>query len=123
MWYCAHILVSVRYREGNQDTIPLWENILLIQANSSDQAFREAERLAEEKYGIDDPLICDGRAAYYQVEGVRKIIRIEVPDVTSVPSGTEVTYLQIEVDTEQELELVKNGLTVKVIFDDHKVER
>jgi hypothetical protein len=45
-WYAAHIVMRVKLKAGRQERFPVWENIILIQAGSEDEAFARAEQRA-----------------------------------------------------------------------------
>ena len=52
-WYAAHLVLYVKYKEHSQDHFPFWENIVLIQADTDDEAFAKAERRGREDEGDD----------------------------------------------------------------------
>jgi hypothetical protein len=135
-WYAAHIISYVKFKDGVQDKFPLWENVVLIEADSEDVAFIEAEHIGKSEYDdSEDPdengdMTWDGRPAFWVYAGVRKLtvchttssIAAEDGIDESVPGftpghGTEVSYSAMEVSTEQELEKLVNGEPVTVLYE------
>lgn len=49
-WYAAHVIEYIKLREGQQDSFPVTENILLIEAPSYEAAYQEALRIGKEEY-------------------------------------------------------------------------
>ncbi|MSU80681.1 MAG: DUF4288 domain-containing protein [Gemmataceae bacterium] len=43
-WYAAHILMYVKRKKPAAGPISVWENIVLIKADSEEEAFAKAER-------------------------------------------------------------------------------
>ena len=41
-WFAAHIILWVKYTEHEQKTFPLWENVVLIKAQSQKEALTKA---------------------------------------------------------------------------------
>jgi hypothetical protein len=54
IWFAAHLLMYVEWKDGPQDGYPLWENIILIRAGSEEEAFAKAERRDREDEGDDE---------------------------------------------------------------------
>ena len=48
-WYAASIIMLVKFKDGNQDKYPVWENVILIKASSDDEAIKKAEKEGREK--------------------------------------------------------------------------
>lgn len=50
-WYAASIIMLVKFKDGNQDKYPVWENVVLIKASSGDEALELAEKRGREEEG------------------------------------------------------------------------
>lgn len=119
-WYAAHIVLSVR-TASTTGPIPLWENVVAISADEPDEAFRMAEELArlECQSNNADGLTHDGLECTLVFEGVRKLIEVPTDDACSpIESGTELTYLTLEVNSEEDLAKMMERACVDVRFDD-----
>lgn len=134
-WYAAHLIQYFRLKEGIQTTFPVWENVVLINAQSVDEAFKEAERIGREEYGPieTEDLRLDDQPAISVFGGVRVLVEcqetiatwdeaglIEGESDNQVGHGTEVTYLEFEVDGEDALQRLIAGGTVNVTYLDSK---
>jgi hypothetical protein len=118
-WYAAHAVLSVVFKDGNQDHIPIWENIYLVQADSSDAAFDAAEACARQfESVVDESFTWEGRSARWCFRGIRKMIACDVDENGNVSSGSEATFLQMELRGEQELHEFLNLETVTLKFDE-----
>lgn len=115
-WYAAHNVMIVQFKDGIQNKYPFWENIVLIQANSDSEAFAKAEQRAKEDEGDScGTFTWDGRPARWCFAGVRKLV--DCMEATEPPTnGTEVTYLEMEVDNAGALSKLMNGEPVMVKY-------
>jgi hypothetical protein len=102
-WYAAHIAMVFRLKEGRQTRFPVWENIVLIKAESAEEAFAKAEQRGREEADADDTLRWGGKPAVMEFAGVRKLTLCQDPDKRP-GDGTEVTYLELEIRSEKALE-------------------
>ena len=50
-WYAAHIVMYVEFEEGAQSHYPVWENIVLFNATSEQEAFDKAEKRGRDAAG------------------------------------------------------------------------
>ena len=72
--YSAHIILYVQFKTGRQRKFPVWENIVLFSAGSSDAAFAKAEAHGRaEVDDDDDSFTWGGKPARWVFAGVRKI--------------------------------------------------
>jgi hypothetical protein len=111
-WYAAHAVLYVKFKDGQQDKYPLWENILLITANSDEEALTKAVQRAKEDEGDSaETFTWEGRPAEWCFGGLRKLVRCESPD-THPTAGTEITYLELEAATQEDFEHFLNGEAV-----------
>lgn len=113
-WYAAHAIMYVRFKDGVQDKYPFWENIFLIKADSDEEAFSKAEQRAKEDEGDSyGSFTWEERAASWCFAGIRKLVYCtESPEMPN--DGTEVTYLEMEVDSESAFSKLINGEPVMV---------
>lgn len=115
-WYTAHAIMYVKFKDNNQDEYPFWENIILIEAASDEEAAAKATARAKEDEGdSEDSFTWEGRPATWSFAGIRKHITCEEP-IASPQHGTEVTYLEMEVDTQDSFEKPLNGEPVMVKY-------
>jgi Domain of unknown function (DUF4288) len=50
-WYIAHVVMAFCLTEGAQRRFPIWENMYLIKARSSEDAWTKSERVGREHEG------------------------------------------------------------------------
>lgn len=101
LWYAAHAIMYVKFADGNQDKYPIWENIILIEANSDEEALEKAQKRAKEDQSeSEDDFTWEERPASLIFAGIRKLISCNNPEEKSC-HGTEITYSQMEVDSEE----------------------
>lgn len=99
-WYAAHLDYYFKLRTGKQRSFRVWENIVLIRASDADEAYDKAEERGRQEVADDDPsLTWDGRPARMVFAGVRKVTSCTDEDKRP-GDGTEVTYLEMELDSE-----------------------
>ena len=96
-WYAAHILMYVKRKKAAAGPISVWENIVLIKADSEEEAFAKAERRGKQDAGDDDGTFrWAGQRAEWVFAGVRKLTLCE--DSEKRPGdGAELTYTEMEV--------------------------
>ena len=101
-WYAAHIILYTKFLDGVQDCYPVWENIILINADTSDAAYAIADKKGEDEaqVSVDSKYIYNGRPAAWIYAGTRKLIEcIEHFDSKERGAGgmeeygTEVTHI------------------------------
>jgi hypothetical protein len=117
-WFAAHLVLYVRFKKQPQSRFPVWENIVLFRAASEDEAFARAEHYGHAEEGDDDGSFhWDGEPACWVFVGVRKLTACVDP--TSQPGdGTELTYLEMELDSREAVERLVNGEPVSVRLQD-----
>lgn len=128
MWFAAHVIQYARFLDGAQDTYPCYENVVLIQANSSDQAMQEAMEIGRALYGPDtDSFTWNGRPAEWVFAGIRKLIECDNKDVDRTTGrepgfnpehGTEITYSAMKVDSAEALDKLVAGESVVVRYEE-----
>jgi hypothetical protein len=114
-WYVAHAIMLVRYKDGNQNNFPLWENMILLSGDESEDLFAKAAGIAQRDEGDSQgSYTCDDRPAEMVFAGIRKIIRCRTD---ALEDGTELTYSQLEVKNKEDLQKLIDGKEVAVIYE------
>jgi hypothetical protein len=106
-WFAVHTVITVQ-RVDQLGPISIYENIFLVQAANSSQAKLEGERLVKPEVDSDDDLTIDGFPAKRTFAGIRKVVNVSNPEPLDLDndrpvSGTEITYSEFEVDTEDDV--------------------
>ncbi len=115
-WYAAHAIMLVNFKDGNQAKYPFWENVILVEAPTEDEAMRLADARARLDEGDSrGTLTWEGRPACWQFAGVRKLIACEDPD-EQPSSGTEITYLEMEITNDATFTRFLSGEPVMVQY-------
>ncbi len=117
-WYSAHIIMFVECKKGIQTNFPIWENIVLIEADSADLAFEKAETRGRMGEGDSDGSFrWKDQPARWVFAGVRKLT--ECDNLHDRPGdGTEVTYNELEVDSRAAIDRLVAGDSILVRFED-----
>jgi hypothetical protein len=103
-WYAAHIIEYFKFRDGVQDSYPFFENVVLIEAESCEEAWDKALKFGQDNESDDESLTWNDRPAQLVFAGVRKVIAPssdEEPE-RSPGHGTELTYSQMVIDKEED---------------------
>ena len=115
-WYVAHIIMYVKFKDEIQDSYPIWENMILISADSDEEAMKKATNRAKEDEGD-----CKGsfkwneREASWCFGGIRKLISCE--DFNEKPtSGTELSYNEMIIEKKEDFEKLLNGDEVLIKY-------
>jgi hypothetical protein len=115
-WFAAHLVLYVKLKEHPQKRFPLWENIVLIKADSEDEALAKAEQHGREEEGDDDGSFrWGGRPATWVFAGVRKITSCQDPEKRP-NDGTEISYIEMELASQELVEQFAQGQPVSVRF-------
>lgn len=117
-WYAAHILICTKLKSEKQDKFPVWENVVLIEASSPDEAYEKAEKKGREYEGDSGGShLYENKPASEVFVGIRKII--ECVDSQNKPGdGTEVSYSRMEVADEKSLKNLSEGKPVRVLYEE-----
>ena len=117
-WYAAHVVMMVERKERGQKHFPLWENIILLQAASEQEAFALAEKHGRGEEGDDDGTFrWDGHAARWVFAGVRKITACA--DASKKPGhGAEITYVEFEASSRENVAKFVEGKPVSLKVTD-----
>jgi hypothetical protein len=117
-WYAASVIMYTKFKEGEQEKFPLYENVLLIQADSDNEAIEKARRRGLEDEGDSNGTYSyEGRPATLAFAGIRKVIKTQGSEGRPT-DGTEITYSEMEVDTKETLLRLVNGEPVVVRYEE-----
>src|SRR5207302_4882082 len=115
-WFAAHVILWVKYTEHKQKTFPLWENVILIRAQSEKEAFAKAEAHGHRMAGKGKPTFTwSGKPAMWVFGGVRKVTACDDPEERP-DDGTEITYTQMRVRSPEALKKLLEGQPVGVEY-------
>jgi hypothetical protein len=114
VWYAAHLVLYFRYkRKRPQKRFLIWENIVLVQAGSQEEAFSKAEERGREDAAADNSLRIDDEPAELVFAGVRKLVLCQDEDRRPT-DGTEVSYTEMQVSSEEAIRKLVAGHAVSV---------
>jgi len=115
-WFAAHIIMVVEFKDEAQTAFPVWENIVLIQADSEEEAFTKAERKGREGEGDEDGSFrWADKPARWVFGGVRKLTLCQ--DAEKRPEdGTEISYIQMWVGSRNALRKLIESDRVGVVL-------
>jgi hypothetical protein len=122
-WYAAHSIMYVKFEDGNQDKYPIWENIILIEASSDDEAWDKAEiRAKSDETPETSDMTWEDRPAKFVLAGVRKLVscmdkEILLDEEHGPTHGTEITYSQMELPDSDSLSKFLKGEEVFLRYD------
>jgi hypothetical protein len=120
MWFAAHVVLYFKFKDGNQDRFPAWENVYLVEATAADEAFEKASALGRAQEGDDSgSLLWGGRPATRVFGGIRKLIDVQgaAGDSEDRPAdGAEVTYSLLVVKDAKAFARLVEGKPVTVRY-------
>lgn len=115
-WFAAHAIMRVVFKDGFNDYIPIWENIYLIEVDSSDEAYQKAVAKALKSEGDSlGTFSWDDHPARWEFVGIRKIIAC---DDDPIEIGVEVTYSQFRLQGEDALRKLVAGESVEIVYEE-----
>lgn len=120
-WYVASVIMSIKRVHGAQNGIPVYENFVLIEGNSPDEALQKAILLGKQEEQCNDDMTLDNEPAKMVFEGIRKIVNISNPEHLSLDqecpvNGTELTYSEYLLDDEIQLKCLVTGKEVSIRY-------
>lgn len=117
-WYAASAIMFVKYKDGNQNRYPIWENVHLIEASTPEEAEEKAIRRAKEDEGDGSGSFkWEERPATWVFAGLRKLLSVSHPDSDENElDGAEITFSEFEAATEADLNSLVSGDDVKVLY-------
>jgi uncharacterized protein DUF4288 len=115
-WFAAHTVMDVRFKDGRQDSYPVWENVLLIEATDGDDAYANAVARAQTDEGDSQgSMTWDSRPAEWVLAGIRKVISV-THHATGLGSGDEITYSEFLIQHRADLDRFVNGEQISVCY-------
>ncbi len=125
-WYTVSLIRSIKLKDGRQKIYPIYENYVLIEADTVEDAFEKADLIGEKVSNIDARLILNNKPAKMMYMGLRKLIEIHDPlsisdelHMSRPEHGTEVSYSYMEVDSEDKLKRLAKGESVVITYIDY----
>ncbi len=120
-WYTANILIALKAEGRKQTKYPVYENVVLIEAASVEDAYRKAEKIGREEEAIDDALTLYSAPAKRIFAGIRKVITVQNPFPNHPTDdrpcdGTEITYSLLELDSEEAIAKLAKGEATPVVY-------
>jgi hypothetical protein len=120
MKYAAHLIMAVKFDDAPQDRYPVYENVVLVEAETDERALEVATEIGRREEQEGSPFRWDGRPARWSFAGVRKLIECQTPgsDDEELRPGTEVTYSQLVLGSEEDLRKLVDGEPVNVLYEE-----
>lgn len=117
-WFAAHAIIYFKIKDNPQDVFTVWENVYLIQAESSELALSEALRLGTRDEGDDDnSLTVDDQPAIRVFAGIRKVVSVSHIEIDGqLTNGDEITYSEFQVENEEDAKKLANDEEVFVRY-------
>lgn len=112
-WYAAHAIMYFRDGTEDQDVFKVWENILLIEAASREEAFEKGEKRARMDAAVEEEL------AGWSFAGIRKVVDCfsasSFDNETRPGDGAEITFCQYEIQGRSAISQLAEGKDVLVL--------
>jgi len=106
-----------RFKDGQQDHYLVWENVLLVEAESDGLAEqRAAARARLDEGDSNGSFRWDGRPAEWVFAGLRKVLSVSHQAAVSLGHGDEVTYSEFHVADEKALRDLVAGREVSLKY-------
>jgi hypothetical protein len=117
-WFAASAIMYLKFKDGIQDVYPVWENVLLIEADSAEEAQEKACRRAKEDEGDSSGTnTWKDRPSTWVFAGLRKLLTVAHPDYENrVLDTAEVTFSEFEITSQEDFEALVNGEDVRVLY-------
>lgn len=121
-WYAAHAIMAFRLKEGRQARLTVWENILLIEGSTPEEAYAKAEARAREDEGDNGGTLTLGGQPCVQVYcGIRKLLAVSNPSDDDKPTDrAEISFTMLEVADEDALQRLVRGTNVTLEYQDER---
>lgn len=116
-WFAAHVVLYVKLKKPPQKRYPAWENIILVRASSEEEAWKKAEKRGREDAGDDGGTFTwGGKPATWVFAGIRKLT--ECAGLDRPKDGTEISYTEMILDSEDAVRQLVDGEPVCIQFDE-----
>jgi len=111
-WFAAHAIMYFKLKSGVQDCFTIWENVYLIEAENSDEAWAK-----QEEGDSDGSLLVDEQPATQVFAGIRKMITVSHwEEEGQLKHGDEITYSEFQVSDEKSIRELVDGEEVSVEY-------
>ncbi|MCZ8195907.1 MAG: DUF4288 domain-containing protein [Hyphomonadaceae bacterium] len=129
-WYCANLLFVIKAIDEEQEVFPVEEEVYLVEAPDDETAWRKAERIGREEVEFNGTDELNSKLATREFIGLRKLRSIYNPvwmkefewmkefDKDPPVDGSELTRSYFEVRGLSDLEELKQGRPVMVLYKD-----
>ena len=116
-WFAAHAIMYFRLKSGEQ-RYRVWENVLLVEAADSRQAWDRGIELARRDEGDSNgSLRIDDEPCALVFGGLRKVVEVSHADCEDVPRhGDEISYSEFEVADADALRRLIDGEDTAVVY-------
>jgi len=117
-WFTAHAIIYFRLKSGEQQRYRVWENLLLVEAADSRQAWDRAIELARQDEGDSNgSLRIDDQPCELVFGGLRKVVEVSHVGVENLPRhGDEISYSQFEVADADALRRLIDGEDTALVY-------
>lgn len=117
-WFAAHAIMYFRLKSGVQQRYHVWENVLLVEAADSRQAWDCASELARRDEGDDGgSLRLDNEPCELVFGGLRKVVEVSHGGAEAVPRhGDEISYSKFEVGDADALRRLIEGEETAIVY-------
>jgi hypothetical protein len=117
-WHCAHAILYVKFKDGRQDSYPVWENIYRVEAENGKEAHAKAVKIASAAAGDSDASFrWNHRPAEWVFAGIRKIVVVSHENLGGkLANGDELTYSELTLSNEATLRKLVNGEPVTLDY-------
>jgi len=120
-WFAANLIIAIHPKDGEHESILVYENIILVEAINSDDAFLKAKEIGQLEAMLEDSLTIDDKPAIREFVGIRKLTNISNPepfdpDQDPPTNGTEITYSVYRVPDKRALRNLASGEIVNVEY-------
>jgi hypothetical protein len=119
--YSAHIILYVQLKSGRQRKFPVWENIVLFSAGSSDAAFAKAEAYGRREADEEESFTWGNKPARWVFAGVRKVTPCHVSASRNL-DGVEVACNEFELNSVAAIAQLVAGEPVELLLSDQFVD-
>jgi len=121
MKFAAHVIMSVKFAKGIQDRFPVYENVVLVDADTDAEALEKATAIGMEDVETDsESFRWNDRPATLIFAGIRKLIECRSLGGSDdrVGDGTEISYSQMTLRSEDDLRKLVEGDPVQVTYEE-----
>lgn len=120
-WFTASLIVGIKRIDMPDGPTLAYENVVLIEAGTAEEAFHKAREYGGSHVSINDDLTLDDKPAIQTFVGIRKLVKVGHPDAVELDQdnpmcGTEATYSLFELESDDALVLLASGKEVSLRY-------